>query len=69
MRRFPLISTLMLGGLLAIGLTACAEKGPAEKAGEQIDQAASEVQAAAAKAADEVEAAASEVKDRIEDRK
>ena len=44
----------LFSGLLLIGLSAC-EKGPAEKAGEAIDDAASDVADAAEDAADTVE--------------
>ena len=46
--------TTLLAGLLLVGLAAC-EKGPAEKAGEAIDDAASDVADAAEDAADAVE--------------
>jgi len=46
------IATL-LAGLLLVGLTAC-EKGPAEKAGEAIDDTASDVADATEDAADAV---------------
>ena len=44
----------IFSGLLLIGLSAC-EKGPAENAGEAIDDAASDVKDAAEDAADAVE--------------
>ena len=45
--------TALFSGLLLIGLSAC-EKGPAEKAGEAIDDAASDVADATEDAADAV---------------
>ena len=48
----------LLSGLLLMGLSAC-EKGPAEKAGEAIDDAASDV-------ADATEDAADAVKDKMD---
>ena len=47
------IITTLLTGLLLVGLTAC-EKGPAEKAGEAIDDATSDVADATEDAADAV---------------
>jgi hypothetical protein len=44
----------MFAGLLLMGLSAC-EKGPAEKAGEAIDDAVSDVADTAEDAADAVE--------------
>ena len=47
------ILAVLLSGLLLIGLSAC-ENGPAEKAGEAIDDAASDVADSADDAADAV---------------
>ena len=47
------IATTLLAGLFVMGLSAC-EKGPAEKAGEAIDDAASDVAESAEDAADAV---------------
>ena len=52
------ILAVLLSGLLLIGLSAC-EKGPAEKAGEAIDDAASDV-------ADSADDAADAVKEKLE---
>lgn len=49
---------LLLAALLAtstLGLAACAEKGPMEKMGESMDQAADDVSDAAKQTADDVE--------------
>ncbi len=43
MRKSRLFAALVLGGLLGTGLVACEQKGPAEKAGEKIDDAAKDV--------------------------
>jgi len=45
--------TALFSGMLLVGLSAC-EKGPAEKAGEAIDDAASDVADSAEDAADAV---------------
>ena len=52
----------LLTGLLLVGLTAC-EKGPAEKAGEAIDDAISDVADATEDAADTTEDAADTTED------
>ena len=58
MKLYKNITTALLAGLLIMGLAAC-EKGPAEKAGEAIDDAASDV-------ADKTEDAAEAVKDKLD---
>jgi hypothetical protein len=47
----------VLAGLFVLGLSACEREGPAERAGEQIDEAASEVREGVENAAEEVESA------------
>jgi hypothetical protein len=54
MKMYKGILVALFSGLLLAGLSAC-EKGPAEKAGEAIDDAASEVADKADEAADAVE--------------
>ena len=54
MKLYGNITASLFAGLLLMGLSAC-EKGPAEKAGEAIDDAASDVADAAEDAADAVE--------------
>ena len=54
MKMYKGILAALLSGLLLMGLSAC-EKGPAEKAGEAIDDAASDVADKADDAADAVE--------------
>jgi hypothetical protein len=58
MKSYKTITSALFAGLLLMGLAAC-EKGPAEKAGEAIDNAASDV-------ADKTEDAADTVKDKLE---
>jgi len=54
MKMYKGILAALFSGLLLVGLSAC-EKGPAEKAGEAIDDAASDVADKADEAADAVE--------------
>ena len=58
MKSYKNIIAALLSGLLLMGLSAC-EKGPAEKAGEAIDDAASDV-------ADKTEDAAEAVKEKLD---
>ena len=51
MKSYKNITATLLAGLLLMGLSAC-EKGPAEKAGAAIDDAASDVADATEDAAD-----------------
>jgi len=53
MKLYKTITTALLAGFFLVGLYAC-EKGPAEKAGEAIDDAASDVAEATENAADTV---------------
>ena len=53
MKMYKGILAALLSGLLLTGLSAC-EKGPAEKAGEAIDNAASDVADKSKEAADTV---------------
>ena len=53
MNLYKKIAATLLAGLLLVGLSAC-EKGPAEKAGEAIDDAASNVADKSGEAADAV---------------
>jgi hypothetical protein len=53
MKSYKNITATLLAGLLIVGLSAC-EKGPAEKAGEAIDDAASDVADKTGDAADAV---------------
>jgi len=58
MSMYKNITTALFTGMLLLGLSAC-EKGPAEKAGEAIDDAASDV-------ADAAEDAGEAVKDKLD---
>lgn len=58
MKMYKRILVALLSGLLLMGLSAC-EKGPAEKAGEAVDDAASDV-------ADKSEDAADAIKEKLE---
>ena len=58
MSMYKNIATALLTGILLLGLSDC-EKGPAEKAGEAIDDAASDV-------ADAAENAGEAVKDKLD---
>jgi hypothetical protein len=53
MKIYKVILAALISGLLLTGLSAC-EKGPAEKAGEAIDNAASDVADKSKEAADAV---------------
>jgi vacuolar-type H+-ATPase subunit H len=63
-KKLILIATI---ALMTIGITACKEKGPAEKAGEEIDNAAEDigdkVKDATDEAGDKLEEAGDKVKD------
>ena len=69
MRKGKFSAVVLLCGALGAGLVACEHKGPAERAGEKIDDAARDVKRDAQKAADKVEDAAQDVKDKAQDRK
>jgi len=58
MKSYKNITAALLSGLLLMGLSAC-EKGPAEKAGEAIDDAAADV-------ADKTEDAAEAVNEKLD---
>ena len=58
MKVYNSITTALFAGLLLVGLSAC-EKGPAEKAGEAIDDAASDI-------ADNSEDAADTMKEKLD---
>ncbi|MDH3971252.1 MAG: hypothetical protein OEU63_03660 [Gammaproteobacteria bacterium] len=67
MKSYRNITATMLAGLLLMGLSAC-EKGPAEKAGEAIDDAASDVADVAEDAASDVADAAEDAADAVEEK-
>ncbi len=66
MRMGKIFTVLVLGGLLGTGIVACEKKGPAERAGEKLDDAAKDVKEGAEKAGDKIENAAEEVKDKVD---
>jgi hypothetical protein len=66
MRKTPLFATLILGAVLGAGLVACEQKGPAERAGEKIDDAAKDVKQGAERAGDKIENAAQDVKEGVD---
>ena len=55
MKLYPGVLSIVLTGLLAIGLSACEKEGPAESAGKAIDEAASQVADEAKEAKEAVE--------------
>lgn len=66
MRKSKFIAVMLMGGILGTGIVACEKKGPAEKAGEKIDDAAKDVKDGAEKVGDKIENAADEVKDKVD---
>jgi hypothetical protein len=69
MRAVQAFIVVMAGGLLGAGLVGCDQKGPAERAGEKVDDAAKDLKQGAEKAADEVQDAAKEIGDKAQDGK
>lgn len=68
MKIFKLKHVLVIGLFTSlIGLTACQEKGPAEKAGEKIDNALGDGQNAVEDAANDIEDAADDAADAVKD--
>jgi predicted small lipoprotein YifL len=67
MRKSQIVYMLTISAMLGTGLTACEQKGPAERAGEKIDEAAQDIKEDAGKAAEDVKEAAADVKEQIED--
>ena len=66
MSKSRLFATLVLGGVLGAGLVACEKKGPAERAGEKLDDAAKDVKQGAERVGDKIEDAAHDVKDKVD---
>ena len=62
--------TALLAGMFAVGISACEDKGPAEKAGERVDEAIEEtgdtMEEAAEEAGDELEEAADRVEEKTD---
>lgn len=70
-RRLTRISlTALIAGVFAIGISACENEGPAEKAGERVDEAIEEtgdtMEEAAEEAGDELEEAADRVEEKTD---
>lgn len=66
--RIMIIKSAVTGicaAMLMLGMSACEKKGPAEKAGEKVDQAAESVKESGEKAKEEVKEAADEVHDAV----
>jgi hypothetical protein len=57
--------TGVCAAMLILGLSACEKKGPAEKAGQKVDQAVESVKETGEKAKDRVEEAADKVQDAV----
>ena len=53
--------------VLAFGFSACEKQGPAEKAGEEIDEAVGATKDTAKEVGEEVKEGAAEVKDEVKD--
>lgn len=66
MKKHPAIWAA-LAGMLVLGLGACDNKGPAERAGEKIDNAAENVKEAGENAADKVSEAAKDAKEEVKE--
>ncbi len=66
MNKSKFFAVMLMGGLLGTGIVACEKKGPAERAGEKLDDAAKDVKEGAEKAGDKIENAAEEVKDKVD---
>jgi hypothetical protein len=66
MRKGKFLAVMLMGGLLGTGIVACEKKGPAESAGEKLDDAAKDVKDGVEKAGDKIENAAEEVKDKVD---
>ena len=66
MRKSRLITMLILGAVLGTGLAACEQDGPAERAGEKVDEAARDVRDGAERAGEKIENAAQDVKDKVD---
>lgn len=64
MRNSRQLAALLLAGVFGFGLAACEKKGPAEKAGEQVDQAlGTQDKGLAEKTGEKIDDAAQEVKE------
>jgi gas vesicle protein len=66
MNKSKFLAVMLMGGILGTGIVACEKKGPAERAGEKIDDAAKDVKDGAEKAGDKIENAADNVKEKLD---
>ena len=64
MRKAPVLALILFVGVFAHG---CEKKGPAEKAGEKIDDAMSEALDTAEEAGEKIEDAAEEAREKIDE--
>lgn len=63
MRNSPKLAALLAAGVFGLGLAACEKKGPAERAGEKVDQAlGTQEKGPAEKTGEALDNAAAEVK-------
>jgi hypothetical protein len=69
MRGKQALAMLLLGGLLGGGLAGCERDGPAERAGEKLDEAGKDVQQGVENAADKIEDGAENLQDKVQDGK
>jgi len=60
--------TALLAGVFAVGISACEDEGPAEKAGEQVDEAIEETGDTMEEAADEAGGELEEAADTVEEK-
>jgi len=58
--------TALLAGVFAVGISACEDEGPAEKAGEQVDEAIEETGDTMEEAGGELEEAADTVEEKTD---
>lgn len=66
MRLIKSFGPTLVAGLLFLGITGCEQEGPAERAGEQIDEAAEQAQEAVEEAGKETQQVIEEAGDKIE---
>jgi hypothetical protein len=64
---FTRICRLLLLGTVVFTIGACDQEGPAERAGESIDEAAEEVQEGVEEAGEEVQGAVESAREELED--
>ena len=69
MRGKQALAVMLLGGLLGAGLAGCERDGPAERAGEKLDEAGKDVKQGVENAADKVEDSADKLQEKVPDGK